>query len=247
MRSSKYEDGCVLNCLYSLIKSTGYQVGNNKCFIDYYGNKYLVDREARYFIKIPWEYSGELEFKDTDSLDSYYYDERYVVRDMSNFPHAGNGYVYTGIWFKLNDDEIYDAGQRKVALHVLLGSLYDFQDLESLINAGLENNIDKIVINHKDNNPLNNNRDNLEWCFQQDNVIHSRVIQKIHALCRDELNVPKYTYNTGINNRLALTGINISVKDILEFKKLKGIYCSNFNYKEFINWVFEKQNIVDRV
>lgn len=247
MRSSKYKDGCVLNCLYNTIKNTGYKVGNNKAFVDYYGNKYLVDREARYFVKIPWEYADELEFKDTDSLDSYYYDERYVVRDMSNFPHAGNGYVYTSIIFPLNDEEIYDADARKVALHVLLGSLYDFQSLEELINNGLENNIDKVVINHKDNNPLNNSRDNLEWCYQQDNVIHSRVIQKIHAMCRDELGVPKYTYNTGINNRLALTGVNISVKDIIEFKKIKGIYCSNFNYREFINWIFEKQNIADRI
>lgn len=38
------------------------------------------------------------------------------------------------------------------------------------------------IVNHKDGNPLNNNVDNLEWCSQAYNVIHSYIKR-----CKDSI------------------------------------------------------------
>ena len=42
--------------------------------------------------------------------------------------------------------------------------------------AFIDNPENKPNINHKDNNPLNNNVDNLEWCTQAENVVHAYMI-----------------------------------------------------------------------
>ena len=45
--------------------------------------------------------------------------------------------------------------------------------------AFIENPDGKPNINHIDNNPLNNNVKNLEWCTQKENMIHARKIGAI--------------------------------------------------------------------
>lgn len=49
-----------------------------------------------------------------------------------------------------------------------------FQIHRLVANAFIPNPNNYPIINHKDENPLNNCVDNLEWCTQKHNVIHSR-------------------------------------------------------------------------
>ena len=49
-----------------------------------------------------------------------------------------------------------------------------FQVHRLVAKAFIPNPNDFPIVNHKDENPLNNKVDNLEWCTQQHNVIHSK-------------------------------------------------------------------------
>lgn len=49
-----------------------------------------------------------------------------------------------------------------------------FQVHRLVANAFIPNPYNYPIVNHKDENPLNNNVDNLEWCTQKHNVIHSK-------------------------------------------------------------------------
>lgn len=46
-------------------------------------------------------------------------------------------------------------------------------------NAFLPNPNNYPVVNHKDENRQNNNVENLEWCTQRQNLLHSNVIEKM--------------------------------------------------------------------
>lgn len=64
--------------------------------------------------------------------------------------------------------------------------------------------INKLQINHKDGNKLNNNIDNLEWCTNSENTQH-RYNNKLY----------KSTY------RCPIVAINKTTKDIYKFKSIR--------------------------
>ena len=54
-------------------------------------------------------------------------------------------------------------------------------------------------------------------------------------------------YTTIKDGRVVTTAIRVSIADILKYKKLHNIYEANFNLKEFVNWLFEKEGIDDKI
>ncbi len=59
--------------------------------------------------------------------------------------------------------------------------------------AFIENPYSYNIVNHKDNNPSNNNVDNLEWCTQAYNLEYSNV----HERCRAKNERPILMYREG--------------------------------------------------
>lgn len=246
MRDSSYVNGNVISCLFNQIDATRYLVGEDIAFSDYDGNEYLFKKNGSYVVTIPSEFAYDEEacFSSAYSRDYYERDERYRVRDLSSFGHAGNGYQYADIAFQLNADELFDSRKRKVGIHVILAALYKFDDLCKIVdNIGY--NFDKVIVNHINNDRNDNRLNNLEWGYSIENAAHAKVLAFIHKHCVDEYGVSKYT--TIKDDRVVTTSIRVSIKDILEFKAEKGIFEANFNLKEFVNWLFKKQGIEDRV
>ena len=246
MRSSDYVNGNVISCLYNQIDATRYLVGEDIAFSDYDDNKYLFKKDGSYVVIIPSEYSDDAEacFASTYSRDYYERDERYRVRDISSYGHAGNGYQYADIAFQLDGWEGFDSRKRKVGIHVILAALYKFNDLCNVVDS-IGYNFDKIIVNHINNDRNDNSLSNLEWGYSVENAAHAKVLSFIHKHCVDELGASKYTMIK--NGRVVTTSIRVSIADILKFKAERGIFEANFNIKEFVNWLFKKQGIEDEI
>jgi hypothetical protein len=71
--------------------------------------------------------------------------------------------------------------RKNISIHRLVAMAFIYND----------DPVNKIQINHKDGNRLNNNVDNLEWCTQSENIKHSY----------DVLNHKKVTAITGISEK----------------------------------------------
>lgn len=246
MRDSSYVNGNVISCLFNQIEATHYMVGEDIAFSDYDGNEYLFKRDGSYVVTIPAEYADDADvyFSSTYSRDYYERDERYRVRDLSSYGHAGNGYQYADIAFQLDGWEGFDSRKRKVGIHVILAALYKFNDLCKIVDS-IGYNFDKIIVNHINNDRTDNSLDNLEWGYSVENSAHAKILSFIHKHCVDELGVSKYT--TIKDSRIITINIRVSIVDILEFKAEKGIFEANFNIKEFVNWLFKKQGIKDEI
>jgi hypothetical protein len=246
MRDSSYVNGNVISCLFNQIAATRYLVGEDIAFSDYDDNKYLFKKDGSYVVIIPSEYSDDAEacFSSAYSRDYYERDERYRVRDLSSFGHAGNGYQYADIAFQLDGWEGFDSRKRKVGVHVILAALYKFDDLCKIV-SNIGYNFDKVIVNHINNDRADNTLSNLEWGYSVENSAHAKVLSFIHKHCVDELGVSKYT--TIKDGRVVTTSVRVSIKDILEFKAERGIFEANFNLKEFTNWLFKREGIEDRI
>lgn len=85
--------------------------------------------------------------------------------------------------------------------------------------AFLENKNDFPVINHKDSNKLNNNKDNLEWCTHKYNLEYSGVVKKSNEATRK-----------GVKQLDKSTGTVINVFDsMMEAERSTGIYQSHIS------------------
>lgn len=112
--------------------------------------------------------------------------------------------------------------------------------------AFIPNPNDLPVINHKDENPSNNNVNNLEWCTQQYNATYNNVHIKRNSAFRKTI----YAYN----NKGNLHGVYSSAKDIadgLNMTKSNISTVCNSNYKTYGGYVLSynkltKQEVLDR-
>lgn len=95
-------------------------------------------------------YEGLYEISNTGEVKSIYYNKKPKILKKSM---TTTGYYKVGLW----------KNKRKKSLRVH----------KLVAKAFIPNPENKPNINHIDGNPLNNHRGNLEWCTQQENVIHA--------------------------------------------------------------------------
>lgn len=94
---------------------------------------------------------------------------RKMVRGKDKLAIIGNNGYYSVSLYKFGEGKTYLV-HRLIAIHFI------------------PNPNNKPFINHKDSNKLNNSIDNLEWCTNQENIIHASQNGKIggdnHYACR---------------------------------------------------------------
>jgi hypothetical protein len=94
------------------------------------------------------ECNGEYHISDHGRIKSFKWGKEKNLK-----PHLSNGYLRIGICTK---------GKRKlVKVHRLVAKAF------------IENTENKLEINHKDGNKLNNHIDNLEWSTRKENINHA--------------------------------------------------------------------------
>lgn len=92
-----------------------------------------------------------------------------------------NGYVYATVFgyvdYYSNESGVYnDLSQRTIGQHTIVAMTALREQYDRLVERyGKEN----VVVNHKDNCPLHNNVENLEWVRQKDNSKHRDVVRAI--------------------------------------------------------------------
>lgn len=97
---------------------------------------------------------------------------KYKEKILASFKKRGNYYTVA----------MYKNGKRKdMKIHRLVALAFlDKNDFKSMPNEERELiNLEKLQINHKDENPSNNNVNNLEWCSQKYNSNYGTRIQRI--------------------------------------------------------------------
>lgn len=108
-------------------------------------------------------------------------------------------------------------------------------------NAFIENTECKPNINHKDNNPLNNNINNLEWCTQSENIKHGYKIgahKKGGYIYSDNHNKKAVDcYTKGMSTQEIANKLNIERNTVLRILKRNDVPIkgskNNSKIKEF--------------
>lgn len=111
--------------------------------------------------------------------------------------------------------------------------------------AFIPNEENKPYINHLDSNPLNNNVDNLEWCTQKENMIHSSIFgnHKSFAWKNKELVISEYISGKSITYLAKKYGGNNhnTIIEVLKREKVKRRTISeqrmkyNYSRKEMVS------------
>jgi hypothetical protein len=88
----------------------------------------------------------------------------------------------------------------------------------------------KPFINHKDGDPHNNNVSNLEWCNQQENVIHALEtgLKKMHTVTKDELSA---LVEDGLQAKDIMKITHISYPRLKSFYKQYGVRNNHNKYQ----------------
>lgn len=128
------------------------------------------------------------------------------IKGFENYMITEDGNVFSKHAKRYIKTSITNRGYEVVGLHKN-GSRSKKLVHRLVAEAYLENKNNFPVINHKDFNKLNNNKDNLEWCTQRYNLEHSGVLKKVKQLNKntgtvinvfDSMNEAERS--TGVNN-----------------------------------------------
>lgn len=97
------------------------------------------------------------------------YEGRYKVSNFGNIYSTPKD----GKPNKMLKQEIMQSKYKRVTLSID-GKVKRFSVHRLVAEAFIDNNENKPCVNHIDNNGLNNNVDNLEWCTHSENMIHAQ-------------------------------------------------------------------------
>lgn len=173
-----------------------------------YGFKWIYD-DIEHFENEEWK-DIPSEFVDGN--------KNYKISNYGRFKFV-NGKISNG--HKLGDYLVISIKYKSYRIHRLIA--YTF----------LENPDNKNIVNHKDGNKLNNKVENLEWCTQQENVIHSfesglRRNNENKIVCLDIKGNILKIYNSQVE---ASNDLNIDIHAIRN--------CCDDRYKTVKNYIFK--------
>ena len=158
-------------------------------------------------------------------------DPRYLVSN-TGFVKGPKGHILSGS---------ITNGYYRIGLYNGKNKKYEFVH-RIVAKTFIPNPENKPIINHKDGNKLNNNIDNLEWCTQQENVIHARDVLKIsyqtdaaHEARKQKIKIIDIiTKEEQIFNSIQECAdfLNIKYQTIQYYLKTKGLYKKGLKYFE---------------
>lgn len=100
----------------------------------------------------------------------YPFDPDYLVSNYGNIK-GPKGHILKG--------GINNAGYKRIGLYHNGQAIFKFVHRMVMETFAPCENMNNLIVNHKDGNKLNNHLNNLEWCTQEENAIHARDILKI--------------------------------------------------------------------
>ena len=189
------------SALMDTINTTKYKEDNLVYFSDEEDTNFLVDLSTG---KIYKQADGEDEF--TQCYDS-------------STSSKKNGYLYTDVAVKLDDDTVK---RIHPAQHIVI------------LMCGTGYYIPGMVGNHMDNIPFHNKISNLEWCTQEWNNIHGAVcttIQQLNDVTFDYMLSEYVTRVVCSNNSQQFAGLSegLSISDLKRFEN--KLRCIKHNEK----------------
>lgn len=88
-------------------------------------------------------------------------------------------------------------------------------------------NFDNLVVNHIDGNKLNNNINNLEWCTQKYNILHSKMLGRHYIFTNNDRNKAKFNRIGGLRKKVLCIETKEIFESISAAARAKNTYSQN--------------------
>lgn len=141
-----------------------------------------------------------------------------VIGHEQYFKVSSYGRIYSKRSSKILSQTVLKTGYYSIATRIggRKGKPICFKVHRLVAEAFIENEDNKPFVNHKDGDKLNNEKENLEWCTQSENILHALRIGLLVPLKMEESPHSKITIEIADKIRLEYSRSKITHRALAE-------------------------------